>query len=55
MPWDSWATAAERAGNELLELRADWLMFVEGTSSANDLSGVRTRPVILNTPHRVVY
>ena len=54
MPWDSWATAAEWAGNELLKMRADWLIFVEGTSSSNDLSGVRTRPVVLNTPGRVV-
>ena len=55
MSWDRWATAAERAGNRLLGVCEDWLVFVEGTSSANDLSGVRDRPVILDVPDRVVY
>lgn len=55
MPWHQWATAAERAGNLLLSLRSDWLIFVEGVSSANDLSGVQDRPVLLDVPHRVVY
>lgn len=55
MHWEEWADAAERASERLLAMNPDWLMFVEGTSSANDLSGVRTRPVQLSMPGRVVY
>jgi endoglucanase len=55
MTWNKWAAAAERAGNLLLAKRPDWLVFVEGTSSSNDLSGVWSRPVVLDIPHRVVY
>jgi len=55
MTWEKWATAAEKAGNRLLAMRSDWLIIVEGTSSANDLTGVRERPVVLNVADRVVY
>ena len=55
MPWHSWPVAAEKAGNMLLTMRDDWLIIVEGTSSSNDLSGVRSRPVVFNVPDRVVY
>ncbi|KAG4428939.1 hypothetical protein IFR05_015572 [Cadophora sp. M221] len=55
MPWSKWAKAAERAGNRLLALRADWLIFVEGVSSSNDLSGAKDRPIVLDFDHRVVY
>lgn len=55
MPWDRWATAAERAGNRLLKMNPDWLIIVGGTESQNDLTGVATRPVVLDVPDRVVY
>lgn len=55
MKWPDWAAAAERAGEKLLALQPDWLMFVEGTSSANDLTGVATRPVVYSIPNRIVY
>lgn len=55
MTWDRWATAAEKAGNRLLKLNPDWLIIVGGTESGNDLSGARTRPVVLDIPDRVVY
>ncbi|KAF4622716.1 hypothetical protein G7Y89_g14309 [Cudoniella acicularis] len=55
MPWSSWAAAAEKAGNRLLALNPDWLIFVEGTSSSNDLAGVRERPVVLDVDDRLVY
>ncbi|KAK0734447.1 glycoside hydrolase superfamily [Lasiosphaeria miniovina] len=55
MSWDRWATAAERAGNALLEMNSDWLMIVGGTESGNDLSGALQRPVKLDVNHRVVY
>lgn len=55
MRWSNWAPAAERASERLLKINRNWLMFIEGTSSANDLSGVRARPVRLSIPHRVVY
>ncbi|KAF3911682.1 Endoglucanase [Arthrobotrys entomopaga] len=53
--WDSWATAAERAAIRLHALQPDWLMFVEGVASSNYLQGVRTRPINLPIPNRVVY
>ncbi|MCJ1356752.1 MAG: hypothetical protein MMC33_006748 [Icmadophila ericetorum] len=53
--WEPWAAAAERVGERLLAMQPDWLMVVEGTSSANDLSGVRKRPVKYSVPDRVVY
>lgn len=55
MTWDRWATAAERCGNRLLKLKADWLVVVGGTESGNDLTGVTRRPVRLDLDHRVVY
>ncbi|KAI0555163.1 endoglucanase E1 [Xylaria curta] len=55
MPWGRWAAAAEKCGNRLLKMNKDWLIIVEGTESGNDLSGVRTRPVVLDVPNRVVY
>lgn len=55
MPWGKWATAAERVGNRLLAINPHWLIFVEGVSSANDLSGARKRPVVLDILERVVY
>jgi endoglucanase len=53
--WEPWAKAAERAGERLLALNRDWLIIIEGIKSANDLSGVRERPVVLSIPNRVVY
>ncbi|CAG7945841.1 unnamed protein product [Penicillium salamii] len=55
LDWDDWATAAERASERLLNINPSWLMIVEGISSANDLSGVRDRPIRLTRPNRVVY
>ncbi len=53
--WDSWASAAEEAADRLHLLQPEWLMFVEGVSSANDLSGVRRRPIQLTTYNKTVY
>lgn len=55
MRWSQWAAAAEQASEALLALNPEWLMFVEGVSSANDCSGARTRPIELSIPDRVVY
>ncbi|KAI0540741.1 endoglucanase E1 [Xylaria digitata] len=55
MPWGRWAAAAEKCGNRLLKMNRDWLIVVEGTESGNDLTGARTRPVVLDVPDRVVY
>lgn len=55
MPWSKWAAAAERCGNRLLKMNPDWLVVVEGTESANDVSGARTRPVVLDVDNRLVY
>ena len=53
--WGAWARAATRCADRLHELNPDWLMFVEGTGSANDCSGARREPVTLRVPNRVVY
>ncbi|EJT81509.1 endoglucanase E1 [Gaeumannomyces tritici R3-111a-1] len=55
MPWDRWASAAERCGNRLLRMNRDWLIVVGGTESGNDLRGVERRPVRLDVEDRVVY
>lgn len=55
MLWSQWASAAEKASEALLKMQPNWLMFIEGTSSANDCSGAQTRPVQLSVPDRVVY
>lgn len=71
MSWSNWAIAAEKASEALLEMQPDWLMIVEGmqrnhsyrlladirsgTSSANDCSGARGRPVELSVSNRLVY
>lgn len=55
MPWATWAAAAERCGNRLLAMNPDWLIVVEGTESANDVSGARSRPVRLDVDNRLVY
>lgn len=53
--WKAWARAAEKAAGRLLHIQPDWLMIVEGVSSANDLSGARDRPVELTVPNKLVY
>lgn len=55
MQWKDWATGAEQASEALLAIQPDWLMFVEGISSANDCSGAKQRPVKLSIPNRLVY
>jgi endoglucanase len=61
--------AAERAGNAILAVNPNWLIFVEGVfcygpdgSTATgcyewgaNLEGVTAYPVVLNVPHRLVY
>ncbi|TGJ84064.1 hypothetical protein E0Z10_g4700 [Xylaria hypoxylon] len=61
----NWETVMERfvdnpyvIGADLRnEVRGVWgtMPWVEGTESGNDLTGVRTRPVVLDVPDRVVY
>ncbi|RMX84827.1 hypothetical protein D0869_04289 [Hortaea werneckii] len=55
MTWNMWATAAEKASEALLKMQPNWLMIVEGVSSANDCSGALRRPIELSIPGRVVY
>ena len=64
-----WRLAAERAGNAILEVNPDWLIFVEGVDCyspagqdkydtywwGGNLSGVAHAPVRLNIPNRLVY
>ncbi len=66
--WDcgganDWHLAAARAGNAVLAVNPNLLLFVEGTDAYNNdyywwggnLEGVRNSPVTLSTPNRLVY
>jgi endoglucanase len=55
LSWDTWASAAERAGNRLLAMDPNWLIIVGGTGSGNFLTEAGKRPVRLFIPNRVVY
>ncbi|MEU3996332.1 cellulase family glycosylhydrolase [Streptomyces fungicidicus] len=58
-----WRLAAERAGNAVLSVNPDLLVFVEGVQSYNgvngwwggNLMGVADHPVRLDVPNRLVY
>ncbi len=58
-----WRMAAEKAGNAILSVNPDWLIFVEGIESYNgdwfwwggNLEGAAQYPVRLNVPDRLVY
>ncbi|HEV3084860.1 MAG TPA: cellulase family glycosylhydrolase, partial [Gemmataceae bacterium] len=58
-----WRLAAERAGNAILQVNPNWLIFVEGIQSysgqwdwwGGNLMGAGTYPVVLNQANRVVY
>jgi endoglucanase len=58
-----WRLAAERAGNAVLEVNPYLLVFVEGVEDVGsdhfwwggNLAGVRSAPVTLRVPNRVVY
>lgn len=58
-----WRLAAERAGNAILSVNPNWLIFVEGVERVNgettwwggNLSAAGTYPVRLNVANRLVY
>ncbi len=60
---NDWARAAERAGNAVLAVNPNLLVFVEGVGTyqgqsywwGGNLMGVKDRPITLNVPNRVVY
>lgn len=60
---NNWPIAATLAGNTILALNSNWLIFVEGTDYydgigdwwGGNLIGVASHPVILNTAQRLVY
>ena len=60
---NDWHLAAQRAGNAVLRINPSLLVFVEGTDTAGsesdfwggNLAGVRTAPVRLSIPGRLVY
>lgn len=55
MSWEKWARAAELAGDRLLRMNPNWIIFVGGIGSENFLDGARKRPVNLIIPNKVVY
>jgi aryl-phospho-beta-D-glucosidase BglC (GH1 family) len=58
-----WRLAAERAGNAILSVNSNWLIFVEGIETyggqsywwGGNLAGAKDFPVQLNVANRVVY
>jgi endoglucanase len=58
-----WRLAAERAGNAILAVNPNWLIFVEGVDCyhsdcswwGGNLEGAAAYPVQLNVPNRLVY
>jgi aryl-phospho-beta-D-glucosidase BglC (GH1 family) len=58
-----WQLAAERAGNAILQVNPNWLIFVEGIQTyggqsdwwGGNLMGAGATPVVLNVANRVVY
>jgi aryl-phospho-beta-D-glucosidase BglC (GH1 family) len=62
-PATDWRLAAERAGKAVLQVNANWLIFVEGIENYNgqstwwggNLMGAGQYPVVLNVANRVVY
>jgi endoglucanase len=62
-PSTDWRLAAERAGNAILAVNPNWLIFVEGTDCYNgdcywwggNLEGAASYPVQLSVPNRLVY
>ena len=58
-----WAAAATRAGNAILSVNPNWLIFVEGIQTYNGVSGwwggnlmgVAAHPITLNVANRLVY
>jgi len=62
-PKTDWKMAAEKAGNAILSVNPDWLIFVEGIEVYNgdwfwwgaNLKGVADNPIHLNVPNKVVY
>jgi aryl-phospho-beta-D-glucosidase BglC (GH1 family) len=62
-PATDWRMAAEAAGNAILAVNPNWLIFVEGIQTYNgqstwwggNLMGAGQFPVVLNMPNRVVY
>lgn len=62
-PKTDWRLAAEKAGNAILSVNPDWLIFVEGIDTykgdgywwGGNLKGVVDAPVRLEVPNRLVY
>jgi endoglucanase len=58
-----WNAAATRAGNAILSVNPNWLIFVEGVDCVSgdcdwwggNLEGVKTAQITLNVPNRLVY
>src|SRR5262249_7780327 len=62
-PRTDWRLAAERAGNAILSVNPEWLIFVEGVEKyqgdvywwGGNLEGARDFPVRLSRPDKLVY
>jgi aryl-phospho-beta-D-glucosidase BglC (GH1 family) len=52
---DDWREAAIKAGDRIHARNPHWLIVVEGLNSAEDLTQVGGKPIVLKVPDKVVY
>ena len=50
-----WKMAATKAGNAILAEDPTQLIIIEGLNYANDMSPIKTDPIQLDVPNRLVY
>lgn len=63
LAWADWAALVEECGEAIQAIAPEWIIFVEGVGSYNNVSywwggalgGVRDRPVALTTPNKLAY
>ena len=54
-PKNDWMMAAKKAASQVQAHNPDLLIIVEGLSYANDLTGIKENPLLLDTPNKLVY
>ena len=50
-----WKMAATKVGNAILKVDPTQLIIIEGLNYANDMAPIKTDPIQLDTPNKLVY
>ena len=50
-----WKLAATNAGNQVLKVAPDSLIFIEGLKYANEMSMIKDSPITLDVSNKLVY